>query len=389
MDVGSPKERAGGPKDETGGAKGDTEGTKDDTGGTNGDPSDNVIVVVPPWFEVNQLRGPGGKSVGLPKNQALWHNSSVLKIVVSIVQILYGCFELYTSGGGKQLERYGYAAYSLSVIPYILMSLSNLISSLFTPQYPTLYLVHYRGKAPDGEGEAQCGGEKASSGVGGAQGGGGEDKSRALGVQCLEYTPSEPVKDKSSNTVSDIEQGTMKSPADEYPDLVTGVVGEAYGDFSSHSYGWELKSMGENLKYIFVTWPSKFKTPTRDKSHFITMATVAFIFTLVVMFAPEYIIFILTRWKGNQSTRYQQKWAISWLVISQVIGPNAHTALCWGMICRSFLAKSRRVQIRLKAIPNILFFYRVSMCIVYGGIAAGAFHSVAKMILDDVSCVRI
>lgn len=40
---------------------------KDDTGGTNGDPSDNVIVVVPPWFEVNQLRGPGESLLAFQK----------------------------------------------------------------------------------------------------------------------------------------------------------------------------------------------------------------------------------------------------------------------------------------------------------------------------------
>jgi hypothetical protein len=41
-----------------------------------------------------------------------------------------------------QLERYGYAAFGLTVIPYVTMSLVNLIAHLATPHYSAMYLVH-------------------------------------------------------------------------------------------------------------------------------------------------------------------------------------------------------------------------------------------------------
>ncbi|KAF8248694.1 hypothetical protein K440DRAFT_642111 [Wilcoxina mikolae CBS 423.85] len=47
-------------------------------------------------------------------------NYSVVKAVVAICQALYGSWELY-SARGKQLETYGYAAFSLTVVPYVTM----------------------------------------------------------------------------------------------------------------------------------------------------------------------------------------------------------------------------------------------------------------------------
>ncbi|RYP64374.1 hypothetical protein DL771_008768 [Monosporascus sp. 5C6A] len=43
---------------------------------------------------------------------------------------------------GDQISRYGYGAFGLSVVPYVFMSLVNIIASLFSPEFPTMYLVH-------------------------------------------------------------------------------------------------------------------------------------------------------------------------------------------------------------------------------------------------------
>ncbi|KAF8241871.1 hypothetical protein K440DRAFT_665110 [Wilcoxina mikolae CBS 423.85] len=56
-------------------------------------------------------------------------------------QIVFGAKGLYDARG-HQIERYGYAAYSFTVVPYLLMSLLNLIALLCEPQYPALYLVN-------------------------------------------------------------------------------------------------------------------------------------------------------------------------------------------------------------------------------------------------------
>jgi hypothetical protein len=67
------------------------------------------------------------------------HN--VIKAIVSIVQVLFAIVTLYRTRG-DQLNQYGYAAFGLTVLPYIIMSIVNLLGNLVTPDFSTLYLVH-------------------------------------------------------------------------------------------------------------------------------------------------------------------------------------------------------------------------------------------------------
>lgn len=62
------------------------------------------------------------------------------KAIVSIVQIVFGIFTLYRTKG-NQIERFGYAAYGLTVTPYALMSVVNLAGNLLRPDYPARYIV--------------------------------------------------------------------------------------------------------------------------------------------------------------------------------------------------------------------------------------------------------
>lgn len=68
-------------------------------------------------------------------------NYSLVKIFVAIGQSLYGIATLYESARGDQINRYGYAAFGLTVVPYAYMSLVNLLANLLAPHYPTMYLV--------------------------------------------------------------------------------------------------------------------------------------------------------------------------------------------------------------------------------------------------------
>lgn len=66
------------------------------------------------------------------------HN--VPQVVVALVQVVYAAITLYRTKG-DQLNHYGYAAFGLTVLPYLVMSIVNLLGNLATPTYPTLYLV--------------------------------------------------------------------------------------------------------------------------------------------------------------------------------------------------------------------------------------------------------
>ncbi|KAI1462280.1 hypothetical protein F4805DRAFT_452811 [Annulohypoxylon moriforme] len=83
---------------------------------------------------------------------------STIKAVVAILQTLYASFTLYRTRG-DQLTQYGYAAFGLTVTPYLVMSIINLIGNMVTPEYAALYMVRSdimkeartRGAVIDGE----------------------------------------------------------------------------------------------------------------------------------------------------------------------------------------------------------------------------------------------
>ena len=65
---------------------------------------------------------------------------NIVKALVAIIQVVLASTTLYKTRG-DQIERYGYAAFGLTVLPYIIMSIINLIGNLLTPDFATLYLV--------------------------------------------------------------------------------------------------------------------------------------------------------------------------------------------------------------------------------------------------------
>ncbi|KAL8769005.1 MAG: hypothetical protein Q9209_004922 [Squamulea sp. 1 TL-2023] len=65
----------------------------------------------------------------------------VPRILFSIIQTVIGGYSLYKARG-RQIEQYGYAAFGLTVLPYMMVSVINLIGSLLSSEYETVYLVH-------------------------------------------------------------------------------------------------------------------------------------------------------------------------------------------------------------------------------------------------------
>jgi len=104
-------------------------------------------------------------------------NYSPIKVSAAIFQIAYGFLELYKAQG-RQFKTYGYAAYSLIVVPYILMSLVNLLAAAFQPQYPSMFIVKYEDSnvneaklvASSAWSEPLLGGGTADQEIGGAVG---------------------------------------------------------------------------------------------------------------------------------------------------------------------------------------------------------------------------
>lgn len=67
-------------------------------------------------------------------------STSYLKIATSIAQLAWSVITLVRTSG-SQFDRYGYAAFGLSILPYALMSLFNLIFVLVVGEYPFLSIM--------------------------------------------------------------------------------------------------------------------------------------------------------------------------------------------------------------------------------------------------------
>ncbi|THV49274.1 hypothetical protein BGAL_0203g00080 [Botrytis galanthina] len=65
---------------------------------------------------------------------------SVLKAVASLIQVV-AAFTTLLSNRPDLISRWGYASYHLTVIPYLAMTLVNLISNLVSPDYSCLYMI--------------------------------------------------------------------------------------------------------------------------------------------------------------------------------------------------------------------------------------------------------
>lgn len=65
---------------------------------------------------------------------------SLAKPLVAILQVICASFTLYRTQG-NQLDKYGYAAFDLTIASYLVMSVLNFISSTLTADYSSVFLV--------------------------------------------------------------------------------------------------------------------------------------------------------------------------------------------------------------------------------------------------------
>ena len=74
------------------------------------------------------------------KNVILGRSTEVASPIVAIAQVIFSLITIYRTRG-DQTEKYGYAAYGLSVYPYALMSLANMTKLLVCGRYPFLCVL--------------------------------------------------------------------------------------------------------------------------------------------------------------------------------------------------------------------------------------------------------
>ncbi|PQE23466.1 pogo transposable element protein [Rutstroemia sp. NJR-2017a BBW] len=89
-------------------------------------PPGYTLCFVPPHMSVRPRRNPNGEQTS---SLTISSHFSALQVLWSITQTGIGSYTLYKSRG-SQLDIYGYAAFGLTVIPYVIASVINLLASL-------------------------------------------------------------------------------------------------------------------------------------------------------------------------------------------------------------------------------------------------------------------
>jgi hypothetical protein len=205
-------------------------------------------------------------------------SQNIAKSIASVVQLLFACATLYRARG-DQLSHYGYAAFSLTVIPYAIMSLVNLLGNIMSPNYPSMYIIESEVLR-----EAKTRGGKFDGTVGFL------------------------VEDTNSN-----EEGQQVGGNDTI--WFEGSEGgqALYKDQAIFIYD------GLGLPEISVP-----KIGRHVKRNLLlserTMILVAYGLLAVATVAPYIIIAWLTKFEPRNSSSSQRGWTMSWLVVGQIAG---------------------------------------------------------------------
>ena len=270
---------------------------------------------------------------------------NIPRAIIAIVQSVSGSITLYRARG-DQIQRYGYVSFGLTVVPYVVMSVVNLCSTMLVPDYPTVYIV--RSQESD---EAVASGGTIDGSVG---------RVSQMGAAISPLDRSKP----------SLSQGRPRSSPPRPEALFDSQDKKIRGDnveFYDAKYIVPTTSLAiEQLPWFDRTgverWSSKTKTYTMPAMSFVVGAI------------PFAIIGLLSHYKPGGSTEAQRWWIMWWLVCTVNVGPFLE--LRWVGLAR----------IRQKFTADILM---IVAFMIYAPTAIGAFVVIAKMIKGYGSCTRI
>lgn len=264
----------------------------------NGRVADEEIPARLPWMKQKRRTG-------------IATNSNVSKFLIAIVQTTIAALTLYKSRG-DQIERYGYAAFGLTVVPYIIMGVLNLLAQIATPGYSMLYMVHtpemaearQRGGIFDGVVGALLATESLQD-LYLARGG------QALGDQTFKLDPVETPPGNAPRTSSRAGGSTQHMsfwfgyefgrPANLVP---RGPLPTSY--FSSVSFPFRRTSSSQAEPDISYRWWLK-----------LWLWLLQFLLSSISLI----VVGCLSGFRsGSESTTAQRVWIITWLIVSMVAG---------------------------------------------------------------------
>lgn len=308
------------------------------------------------------------------------HN--IPQIIFSIGQTVSGGYALYKARG-SQIDRYGFAAFGLTVIPYILISVVNFFGALFTSEYETVFLVHSsimdemieRGGRLDGA----VGSIHPPSGE--SLGSSAYDKRE----EVVEIPPKSVVFEKQDDILRCYDK-SQSSERQTYqilpyepplPDFQSKA-GRGFFPRLCHMFRhikWpvpEPKTPPPKVSTSHISIPSHptFTRVRRRRRYQILIDLFCIILLFLAILMPYLLIWLLSGWKANQSTSTQKTMVMNWLIC--------------GLVHGYFVGNVERLTGRTGALKGLLYTF-----VCYGSYALGGFVIVAEEMVESGDCQAI
>lgn len=311
---------------------------------------------------------------------------SVLPMVISIAQLISATIALYETRG-DQITRFGYAAYGLSVIPYAIMTVVNLVCNACVGQWPCRFVLNTgvcaeAARRPDAKIDGVVGVTKKleDSGFQSPDDAGTPDEKGGytlafLSKECIHIDRG----DSSKRELLVVQVGDttrrfqlLKTLPEETSQNASSVGKNAHYTFSissinNHPYQHPAESSIEDgLGRLFKK---------------IVGFCVPMSFAIILIPLPYLITYALTGFKAHGSTAAQRGWMMTWLVVGQCLAfvpPYQNSPA---------LSKLRQADANLGwfRIPSETMVGLVILCVIVitGVPALGGFYEVGRMFLVD------
>ena len=296
------------------------------------------------------------------------------RILFSLIQTASGGYSLYKARG-SQIDRYGFAAFGLTVLPYMIVSIINFIASLLSAEYETVYMVHStmmdemvsRGGIVDGV-------------VGSLQENINTETSGYNGTSCVKEDSKVVRFRDSEDTLHGFEVGVDKGrkfdilpyeppsppPLKKWISRFHLRYRQWHGLVTAHDPKSKPSITGPTLD-IPTHPPLHNHSPPWYQKHLNISALVILSLTLALPYA---VIGLLTGWKAKHSTSVQQNFVLLWLIHGQFQGYN--------------VAKVERLIGKKNSMRGLLLIF-----LVYGSNCVCGLFVVAQEMLEFGTCKAV
>jgi hypothetical protein len=297
-------------------------------------------------------------------------NHSFSKAIIAVIQLVFASLTIYQSQG-DQIDHYGYAAFGLTVAPYLMMSLVNLIGAFLTPDYSHIYLV-----SSDIMEEAKSHGGYFDG---------------VVGTLSPNPTPEDTIQHEETGTCLHVkflvgEGGLAMQPLTERGKLFASeLLGRSSSEGTYHCLTHCLKEDEKidhrtsqqrevnprNLNIVFYGTSRKPKDKASSRH-----GKIGFV-SFLVGSLPLALIGGLTLFKHGQSSIAERAWTMTWMASGVVIGLSQHILETQNNFER---AEDGGAQVSLS-----LKYGQIPL----GAPAIGGFVVVGKMLLHYGNCVKL